>query len=100
MAVIHTAPSTVARQIAPSRQAMIAPGGPAQDILRPRIVQPPGEARDTVSGMPGWPDAAWSLRITVPVSSERPVDGTLVDLDDGSPSAAVRFCFRQRLDRW
>ena len=69
--VIHTAPSTVARQIAPWRRAITSPGGAAQQA-------PSGCAScsctvdaEHVVGTPGTPSAARILRSTVAVSSRR-----------------------------
>ena len=67
--VIQTAPSTVARQIAPLRVAMIAPGRPR----RPRSKCAPKRKKSTpsiVSSTPGWPSAARILRTMRAVPSE------------------------------
>jgi hypothetical protein len=67
--VIQTAPSTVARQIAPLRWAMISPG-------RPRSARSAWASKrwnavpSTSSSTPGWPSAARILRITASVPSE------------------------------
>jgi hypothetical protein len=65
---IHTAPSTVARQIAPARVAITAPGSPRNSSSAHAPCRK-YSAPNTASSTPGWESPLRSFRSTVAVSS-------------------------------
>ena len=93
---IHTAPSTVARQTAPARVASSSPGRPrsrSSGCPPCRNHSPPSSSSST----PGCESAARSLRSTVSVGSDAPVDPP--DAPDGGTAGCRPWHVRRSWGR-